>query len=88
MQEVPKLNPWSLQKTCWVMEKYNGFGCYYHDMNTPYLWNYTSQYKLGGYSGDGHYDPNYKSKQAGLFAIILGLKEVAGDLGPAYVLET
>ena len=87
MREVPKFAAWSLQKTCWAMERYNGFGCYYHNINTPYLWNYTSNYVKGGYSGDGHYDATYVSKQAGLFTIMLGLKQVGGDLGPSFALE-
>ena len=89
LKELPKFpGAWTMQRTCWAMERYNGFGCYWHDIDTPYLWNYTNNYTKGGYSGDRHFDPNYVSKQAGLFTIMLGIKGIAGDLGAAFVLET
>ena len=87
LREFPKYSTWSLQKVCFAMESYNGFGCYYHDINTPYLWNYANRYSSGGYKSDGNYVASYISKQAGLFTVLLGLKEVAGDLGSAFVLE-
>ena len=62
LNEFPKLKPWSLQKVCYAMEEYNGFGCYYHHINTPYLWNYTNQYSQGGYIGDGDYRSDYEFK--------------------------
>src|SRR5271166_3745676 len=49
LADFPKYATWSLQKVCFAMESYNGFGCYYHNINTPYLWNYTDKYSSGGY---------------------------------------
>ena len=79
---------WTEQATCYAMEKYNGFGCYYHGINTPYLWNFTNLYKQGGYDADGHYVPSYVSKQAGLYSVLLALESVAGQLAPPFTLET
>jgi lysozyme family protein len=89
MKEIPKFSgAWSMQRTCWVMEMYNGFGCFWHDINTPYLWNYTNNYTKGGYSSDNHFEPDYVSKQAGLFTTMLGIKDIGVDLGATFVLET
>jgi lysozyme family protein len=72
----------TVQRMLYGFESYNGFGCRAFNVPSPYLWNYTDNYKAGGFPRDHVFDPNYKSKQAGLFAIIKQLNQ----LDPAGVL--
>jgi lysozyme family protein len=80
LERIRKLTPsWTLQRTCFSLEAYNGFGCRNFGIHTPYLWNYTNHYSGGGFPRDHHFDPAYRSKQAGLVAILVRLRELAGD---------
>jgi lysozyme family protein len=81
------LRKWSVQGTCFILESYNGFGCYNHGIATPYLWNYTNRYTAGGYGSDGHYSSIYKSKQAGLYSVLLALCEISEDVKTNFVLN-
>jgi lysozyme family protein len=69
---------WTLQRTCYAFEAYNGFGCRDHGIKSPYLWNYTNWYSGGGFPRDHYFDPKYQSKQAGLVAILVELTKVDG----------
>ena len=82
-----KTSKWSIQRSCWALESYNGFGCYDHGLNTPYLWNYTNKYSIGGYGSDGHYSASYKSKQAGLYSLLLLLSDLNDEVKTSFVLE-
>jgi lysozyme family protein len=69
---------WTLQRTCYAFEAYNGFGCRDHGIKSPYLWNYTNWYSGGGFPRDHFFDPKYQSKQAGLVAILVELTSIEG----------
>jgi len=83
-----RTSKWTIERTCWALEGYNGYGCFDHGINTPYLWNYTNKYSGGGYASDGHYSGSYKSKQAGLYSLLLALSELNVDVKKTFVLET
>ncbi len=67
---------WTLQGMCFAFESFNGFGCRDHGINSPYLWNYTNQYTSGGFPADHVFSPTYRSKQAGLVAIMVRLQQL------------
>jgi lysozyme family protein len=73
------VSSWSVQRMCYAFESYNGFGCRSNGVRSPYLWNYTNFYSGGGFPRDHVFDPNYRSKQAGVAAIIVKLHEVDPD---------
>jgi lysozyme family protein len=56
---------WSLARTLYRMEAYNGFGSRRKGINTPYLWAFSNHYTKGKYVADGKWDPNYVSTQCG-----------------------
>jgi lysozyme family protein len=69
---------WTGAGTCYSLEAYNGFGYHAHHVNSPYIWNYSPfydfrgppPYPAGGFDSDGHWNPAYVSKQAGLIPLI------------------
>lgn len=69
---------WSLARTLYRMEAYNGFGSRRKGINTPYLWAFSNHYTKGKYVADGKWNPDYVSTQCGgavmLKALITGGK--------------
>lgn len=72
---------WTLARTLWRMERYNGFGYYGKGINSPYLWSFSNQYTKGKYVRDGVYDPNAVSKQCGAAVMLRALVD-AGLVPP------
>lgn len=62
-----KKTDWSLAGILYNLECYNGTGYRSKsiNINTPYLWSYSSNYTKGKYAADGKYDPELVSKQCG-----------------------
>lgn len=71
---------WSLARTLWRFEGYNGFGYYPKGINSPYLWSFSNHYTKGKFVRDGVYDPAAVSKQCGAAAMLRALID-AGDVG-------
>lgn len=68
---------WSLARTLYLMEKYNGLGYRLHHPNvlSPYLWCFTNHYTKGGYKGDGDWSDSYVNKQCGTATLLRRLAE-------------
>ena len=64
------MSEWSMPQMLWFGESYNGFGAFKHGINTAYLWCGSNHYTKGGYPSDGKFDPNYVSRNIGIFPII------------------
>jgi lysozyme family protein len=66
---------WTLAGICFKLESYNGWG--YRKLRpqipSPYLWSFSNIYEKGKYTGDGHFDPNAVSKQAGAITALAWL---------------
>ncbi|MGH6781275.1 MAG: hypothetical protein ACREB5_04120 [Sphingomonadaceae bacterium] len=56
---------WSLEKTLYRLERYNGFGYRKRRVATPYLWSFSNHYESGKYVSDGSWSPTSKSQQCG-----------------------
>lgn len=56
---------WSLARTLYRWESYNGFRSRRNGINTPYLWSFSNHYSKGKFVADGVWDPNAVSKQCG-----------------------
>jgi lysozyme family protein len=63
---------WKLSAVLFKLEAYNGWGyrLYHPKVLSPYLWSYTNHYAKGKYAGDGKWDANLVSAQAGAAAIL------------------
>ena len=70
---------WSLARTLYRLEAFNGFGYRRFARPSPYLWSFSSLYERGKFVADGHFDPRARSQQCGT-ATMLKLLDLAGEL--------
>jgi lysozyme family protein len=70
---------WSLERTLYRLEAYNGLGYRKIGVPTPYLWSFSNQYDRGKFVADGKFNHNAKSQQCGA-AVMLKLLEEAGEI--------
>ncbi|MEI7474617.1 MAG: hypothetical protein WCK67_07525 [bacterium] len=74
-RELPKVGgkmPQSVPEWCAFAELYNGVGYEKKGVASPYVLSGTDKYSGGKYVADGKYDANYKDKQLGFAALMLG----------------
>jgi lysozyme family protein len=64
---------WSLARTLFRFEAYNGFGYHGRGINSPYLWSFSNHYSKGKFVKDGKFDPNAVSKQCGAAVMLRAL---------------
>lgn len=68
--EFGKVERWGIARCLYELERYNGFGYFAHQINSPYLWSFTTLYEKGKYVADGRWSASAVSKQCGAAAII------------------
>jgi lysozyme family protein len=64
------IRSWSIERLCYELEKYNGFGSRNKGIHTPYLWSYSNHYTRGKYIADHLWDPNAVSQQVGAMPLL------------------
>lgn len=69
---------WSLERTLYRLEAYNGFGYRKRGVPTPYLWSFSNHYERGKFVSDGSFNPKARSQQCGA-AVMLKLLVESGD---------
>lgn len=72
--ELNTNHDWSIGRSLYEIEKFNGFGYRMKGKPSPYVWSHTNVYLSGKYVADGVYDPNAYDSQYGAAAV---LKEMA-----------
>lgn len=70
---------WSLARTLYRLEAYNGFGYRRIGRVSPYLWSFSTHYDRGKYVSDGTFDARARSQQCGA-AVLLKLLADAGEI--------
>ena len=70
---------WSLTRTLYRLEAYNGFGYRSYGVPTPYLWSFSNHYDRGKYVADGKFSYTARSQQCGA-AVMLKMLAEAGEL--------
>lgn len=70
---------WSLARTLYRLEAFNGFGYRRLGRASPYLWSFTTLFERGKFVADGRFDPRARSLQCGTAAMLKVLAE-AGEL--------
>lgn len=73
------LPDWSLAISLYRWEGYNGFGYYSRNINSPYLWSFSTHYTKGKFVADHKFDPEAVSKQCGAAVMLRALQD-AGDI--------
>lgn len=86
---LDKVQTWSIERICYELEKYNGWGHVLHhaDVNTPYLWSGTNQYARGKYVADGKWSSTAVSGQSGAMPILKRIMELDESVRPALSTE-
>ena len=70
---------WSLERTLYRLEAYNGFGYRKLGVPTPYLWSFSTHYETGKFVADGSFNARARSQQCGA-ATTLKLLTEAGEV--------
>lgn len=75
---------WSVARTCYELERYNGFGYRSRQVRSPYLWAGSQHYVSGKYIKDGVWSPTAVSQQIGgavllKAAMLLGIETEVDD---------
>lgn len=75
MKGYHKITDWSMERMCYELERYNGFGYrkYHPSVLSPYLWSGTNLYSRGKYVSDGRFSSAAVSKQAGTVGLLMAL---------------
>jgi lysozyme family protein len=61
---------WTLERTLYRLEAYNGFGYRRRGVPTPYLWCFSNHYERGKFVKDGAWSANARSQQCGAATLI------------------
>ena len=69
---------WSIARTLYRFEGYNGFSYRTKGINSPYLWSFSTHYTRGKFVRDHVYDENAVSAQCGA-AVMLKSLQLAGE---------
>jgi lysozyme family protein len=56
---------WTLERTLYRLEAYNGFGYRRRGVPSPYLWSFSNHYEAGKFVSDGKWNPAARSQQCG-----------------------
>ena len=70
---------WSLPRTLYRLEAFNGFGYRRLGRASPYLWSFSSLYERGKFVADGRFEASARSQQCGT-AVMLKLLADAGEI--------
>lgn len=70
---------WSLERTLYRLEAYNGLGYRGLGVPTPYLWSFSNHYDRGKFVADGKFSRTAKSQQCGA-AVMLKLLTDSGEI--------
>jgi lysozyme family protein len=71
---------WSLERTLYRLEAYNGFGYRRRGVPTPYLWSFSNHYDRGKFVADGSFSAKARSQQCGA-AVMIKLLVDGGEIG-------
>lgn len=84
MHDLDKVRDWPVERICYELERYNGFGYrnFHTDVLSPYLWSGTNHYSRGKYVADGKWSSTAVSGQSGAAGILKRISE----LDPSVVL--
>lgn len=70
LKGLHNIRDWSLERVCYEAERFNGFGYYFHNVPSAYLWSYSNIYKGGKYIADGVWDSNARDRQVGVMPLL------------------
>lgn len=75
--KLAHVGDWTVARSLHRWERFNGFGYHAQNINSPYLWSFSTHYTKGKYVKDGRFDPEAVSRQCGA-AVMLRALQAAG----------
>lgn len=89
MKDLQHITDWSVERVCYELERYNGFGYrkYHPEVLSAYLWSGTQHYARGKYVTDGTWDAAAVSGQTGAVALIKRIDELDATIDLSPVVE-
>jgi lysozyme family protein len=89
MKDLQHITDWTVERVCYELERYNGFGYrkYHPETLSPYLWSGTQHYARGKYVSDGKWDASAVSGQTGAIALIKRIDELDDTIELSPVVE-
>lgn len=78
MKGYDKLPDWTVERICWALERYNGWGYrrFHKDVLSPYLWSGSNHYTRGKYVADGKWSATAISAQPGAMPLLKRMSEL------------
>lgn len=73
---LDKVREWTLERACYEIEKFNGFGYRNKHINSPYLWSYSNIYSSGKYVSDGQFSSSTVDEQCGAMPVLKRIMEL------------
>src|SRR5262245_14957104 len=70
LEGLTKVGSWSVERACYELELYNGFGYRRHGINSPYLWSFSNNYSSGKYVADGQWSASAVDAQCGVMPLL------------------
>ncbi len=70
---------WSLERTLYRLEAFNGLGYRSYGVASPYLWSFSNHYERGKFVSDGKWSSTARSQQCGAAVMLKRLNDV-GDI--------
>lgn len=71
LQKLDLVEDWSVGSFLYIAEGYNGYGYSdFHNINSPYIWSGSNQYRAGFYIADHVYSQTTVSQQIGIALIL------------------
>jgi lysozyme family protein len=74
---------WSIGRSLYEIEKFNGFGYRLKGKPSPYVFSHTQEYSGGKYIRDHVYDADVYDAQYGAAAVLKAMQSMGVDLGPS-----
>lgn len=77
MHNTDTIKDWKISQALKFCERYNGLGYMnkHPEVKSPYIWSGTTHYSKGKYVADGKFDSEAVSKQIGVAAALLKMKQ-------------
>jgi lysozyme family protein len=79
---LANVSNWSVERACYEVELYNGFGYRRHGIHSPYLWSFSNNYVSGKYVQDGQWSASAIDAQCGVMPLITRM--MAADASIAF----
>jgi lysozyme family protein/peptidoglycan hydrolase-like protein with peptidoglycan-binding domain len=73
---LQNVGSWTIERVCYEIEKYNGFGYRKFNVPSPYLWSFTNIYSSGKYVRDGVFSSSEVDRQCGTMPILKRIMEL------------